>query len=67
MSPWTDLTGEGKTFQTKAEVDPVLDREYIDRMTKAYAPDRDLTDPLYFSAVWRFPRIPARLHSGWRE
>lgn len=22
---------------------------------------------LYFSAVWRFPRIPARLHSGWRE
>ncbi len=50
MSPWTDLTGEGKTFQTKAEVDPVLDREYIDRMTKAYAPDRDLThfiSPLY--------------------
>lgn len=51
MSPWTDLTGEGKTFQTKAEVDPVLDREYIDRMTKAYAPDRDLTDP-YISPLY---------------
>ena len=44
-------TGEGKTFQTKAEVDPVLDREYIDRMTKAYAPDRDLTDP-YISPLY---------------
>ena len=51
MSPWTDLTGGGKTFQTKAEVDPVLDREYIDRMTKAYAPDRDLTDP-YISPLY---------------
>ena len=39
MSPWTDLTGEGKTFQTKAELDPVLDKEYIDRMTRAYALD----------------------------
>ena len=51
MSPWTDLTGEGKTFQTKAELDPVLDKEYIDRMTKAYAPDMDLTDP-YISPLY---------------
>ena len=51
MSPWTDLTGEGKTFQTKAELDPVLDKEYIDRMTRAYAPDRDLTDP-YISPLF---------------
>ena len=53
MSPWTDLTGEGKTFQTKAELDPVLDKEYIDRMTRAYAPDRDLTDP-YISPLSKF-------------
>ena len=51
MSPWTDLTGEGKTFQTKAELDPVLDKEYIDRMTRGYAPDRDLTDP-YISPLF---------------
>lgn len=51
MSPWTDLTGEGKTFQTKAELDPVLDKEYIDRMTKAYAPAMDLTDP-YISPLY---------------
>ena len=51
MSPWTDLTSEGKTFQTKAELDPVLDKEYIDRMTKAYAPAMDLTDP-YISPLY---------------
>ena len=37
MSPWTDLTSSGKSFQTKAEVDPVLDKAYIDRMVGAYA------------------------------
>ncbi|MGN1147105.1 MAG: alpha/beta hydrolase [Lachnospiraceae bacterium] len=36
MSPWTDLTSSGKSHQTKAEVDPVLDKEYIDRMILAY-------------------------------
>ena len=51
-------TGEGKTFQTKAEVDPVLDREYIDRMTKAYAPDRDLTDPYISPLFGNFHGFP---------
>ena len=41
MSPWTDLTSSGKSHQTRAEVDPVLDREYIDRMIAAYAGDGD--------------------------
>lgn len=36
MSPWTDLTASGKSYQTKAELDPVLRPDYIDRMTKAY-------------------------------
>ena len=54
MSPLTDLTGEGKTFQTKAELDPVLDKEYIDRMTRAYAPDRDLTDPIFLRCLETF-------------
>lgn len=58
MSPWTDLTGEGKTFQTKAELDPVLDKEYIDRMTRAYAPDRDLTDPYISPLFGNFHGFP---------
>ena len=36
MSPWTDLTSSGESFETKASVDPVLDRGYIDRMVEAY-------------------------------
>ncbi len=36
MSPWTDLTSSGKTHETNARIDPVLDKEYIDRMIVAY-------------------------------
>lgn len=46
MSPWTDLTSSGESFESKAELDPVLDREYIDRMVKAYAEGQELTNPL---------------------
>jgi len=38
MSPWTDLTSSGKTHRTKAEVDPVLDAEYLERMISNYIP-----------------------------
>lgn len=46
MSPWTDLTSSGKSFETKKVLDPVLDREYIDRMVKAYTGQQDLQNPL---------------------
>lgn len=36
MSPWTDLTSSGKTHQTRADVDPVLDAAYLERMIKGY-------------------------------
>lgn len=36
MSPWTDLTSSGKSHETNAGIDPVLDKEYIDRMIAAY-------------------------------
>lgn len=39
MSPWTDLTSSGKSHRTRADVDPVLDKEYIDRMITAYLGD----------------------------
>lgn len=45
MSPWTDLTSAGESFLTKAQVDPVLDKEYIDRMIEAYGRGQDLTRP----------------------
>lgn len=51
MSPWTDLTSSGESFQKRAELDPVLNEEYIERMKKAYAEGRDLKDPL-ISPLW---------------
>ena len=45
MSPWTDLTCSGKSHETKAQMDPVLNEEYLDRARYAYAGQRDMTDP----------------------
>lgn len=58
MSPWTDLTSSGKSFQTKAEVDPVLNGAYIDRMVEAYAPGQDLTKPLISPLFGDFENFP---------
>ncbi|MDE5907607.1 MAG: alpha/beta hydrolase [Lachnospiraceae bacterium] len=46
MSPWTDLTSSGKTHQTRAEVDPVLDAVYLNRMIKGYVVGQDLENPM---------------------
>lgn len=58
MSPWTDLTSSGKSFQTKAEVDPVLNSAYIDRMVKAYAENQDLQDPMISPLFGDFTGFP---------
>lgn len=62
MSPWTDLTSSGKSHQTRAEVDPVLDREYIDRMIAAYAGDgdekQDLENPYISPLFGNFEGFP---------
>ena len=58
MSPWTDLTSSGKSFQTKAELDPVLNRAYIDRMVQAYAGEQDLKDALISPLFGNFEGFP---------
>ena len=58
MSPWTDLTSSGESFVTKAALDPVLNREYIDRMIQAYAGGRDLKDPLISPLFGDFTGFP---------
>lgn len=68
MSPWTDLTSSGESFLKRAELDPVLNAEYIDRMKLAYAAGQDLKDPL-ISPLWgdhrEFP--PAYIQVGDNE
>lgn len=58
MSPWTDLTSSGKSFESRKEVDPVLDREYIDRMVMAYADGQDLENPYISPLFGEFENFP---------
>lgn len=58
MSPWTDLTSSGESFETKALVDPVLNKDYIDRMILAYAKDQDLKKPLISPLFGDFTGFP---------
>lgn len=58
MSPWTDLTSSGKSFQSMAEVDPVLDSAYISRMVEAYAEGQDLKDPYLSPLFGNFVGFP---------
>ncbi len=46
MSPWTDLTSSGSSHETRREMDPVLNAEYLDEMIQNYAAGRELTEPL---------------------
>ena len=58
LSPWTDLTSSGRSFQTRAELDPVLDSAYIDRMVSAYAEGKDLRNPYISPLYGNFEGFP---------
>ena len=58
MSPWTDLTSSGQSFESKAELDPVLNKAYIDRMVEAYAGGQELKNPLISPLFGNFAGFP---------
>lgn len=58
MSPWTDLTSSGQSFESKAELDPVLNKAYIDRMVEAYAGGQELKNPLVSPLFGDFEGFP---------
>ena len=45
MSPWTDMTMSGPSYQERAESDPMLTPDYIEAVRRAYAGGRDFRDP----------------------
>jgi len=51
LSPWVDLEGTGESMTTKAEVDPIVQRDLLQFMTNMYMGNRDprtpLASPLY--------------------
>jgi phosphinothricin tripeptide acetyl hydrolase len=46
ISPWVDLTGSGQSYATRADVDPIVTRDGIDRMALAYLAGKDAKAPL---------------------
>ncbi len=46
LSPWVDLEGIGDSMSTKAEVDPMVQREGLLKMAKAYLGDAHPRTPL---------------------
>ena len=51
MSAWTDLAQTGASFQSNADVDPLISKEYLDRFSAIYLngadPQTPLASPLY--------------------
>jgi monoterpene epsilon-lactone hydrolase len=51
LSPWVDLACRGESIVTKAEIDPVVNKDHLLMMSKAYLVDTDpctlLASPLY--------------------
>jgi epsilon-lactone hydrolase len=46
MSPWVDLEACGESMNTKAEADPMVDRQEIIRIAKAYLAETNARTPL---------------------
>lgn len=46
ISPWVDLEGTGETMTSKAEVDPIVQKEMLEFMAQLYMGDRDRRTPL---------------------
>lgn len=58
LSPWTDLTCSGESFRAKAELDPVLNEDYIRSCIEAYAGGQELRNPLISPLFGDFTGFP---------
>lgn len=49
MSPWTDLTSSGESYETNRDVDPNMTREHLQFYTRCYTtdPKNPLASPLF--------------------
>ena len=57
LSPWTDMTASGKSYQEREDIDPVLTLNYIYAVRDAYAQRPGLVRPLPVPPVRR--SVPA--------
>ena len=46
LSPWVDLAQSGASYESKASVDPVISKVYLDRMAAMYMGERRAREPM---------------------
>src|SRR5215472_11921921 len=68
ISPWVDLTMSGSTLASKAAVDPLIHKEYLNELAEAYLPagmDRkDRRVSLLYADLRNFPPMLIQVGSG---
>ena len=68
LSPWTDMTASGKSYQEHRDDDPMLTMDYIRAVRGVYAPRQDLSPPKLpppVADLRRFP--PVLIQAGTNE
>jgi acetyl esterase/lipase len=59
ISPWTDLTMSGSTLASKAAIDPLIRKEYLNELADAYLPaDMNRKDPRVSPLYADFENFP---------
>ena len=61
LSPWTDMTASGKSYQEHRDDDPMLTMDYIRAVRGVYAPGQDLSAPLLSPLFGDLRRLPPTL------
>jgi acetyl esterase/lipase len=62
ISPWVDLTMSGSTLASKAAVDPLIHKEYLNELANAYLPaGMDRKDPRIAALYADFRNFPPML------
>lgn len=68
LSPWTDMTASGDSYEECRDLDPLLTRAYIEAVREAYAPGEDWSLPEFsplFADLQGLP--PTLIQVGGRE
>jgi epsilon-lactone hydrolase len=65
LSPVTDLTLSGATYETRAEADPYFTRQQVAELVRSYLGSADANDPLASPLQGRLSGLPPiRIHVG---
>ena len=61
MSPWTDMTASGASYQERKALDPSITEDYIHAVRSAYAGDANVEDPQLSPLFGDFTGFPPTL------